>query len=147
MNPAISLPAADDVLRSRLVPINRRYPIADLERAAIEYRETTGRRVSIEWTMMHRVNDTDDQARLLASFAQRTRAHVNLIPLNPTPLTKETPSSNRRIAGFIRVLTDLGVRATVRDTRGTDIDAACGQLRANNHPVGTSTAVTVRARS
>ena len=145
VNLAISLHAANDELRSRLVPINRRYPLAELERAAIEYRETTGRRVSIEWTMIHEVNDTDDQARLLADFARRTRAHVNLIALNPTPLTEETPSSTNRIAGFLRVLDDLGVTATVRDTRGADIDAACGQLRAR-HEAGSPTAVTFKPR-
>jgi 23S rRNA (adenine2503-C2)-methyltransferase len=146
VNLAISLHAADDELRSRLVPINRRYPIAEVERAAIEYLEATGRRVSIEWTMMQGVNDTDDQARLLAAFAQRCRAHVNLIALNPTPLTEEVPSSKHRIAGFSRVLRDLRVEVTVRDTRGADINAACGQLRAKNHPVNTPTAVTVKPR-
>ena len=144
VNLAISLHAADDELRSRLIPINRRYPLAALEQAAIEYREAVGRRVSIEWTMIHGVNDTDEQARLLADFAQRTRAHVNLIALNPTPLTEETPSSKHRIAGFTRLLRELGVTATVRDTRGADINAACGQLRAKNHAVSTPTAVTFK---
>lgn len=132
LNLAISLHAADDDLRTSLVPINRRYPIADLIEAAIEYRETTGRRVSIEWTMMDGVNDTLDQARKLGDIARRMRAHVNLIPLNPTPLSTETASSKPVIRRFAETLSDLGVATTIRDTRGKDIDAACGQLRATS---------------
>ena len=130
VNLAISLHAADDELRSRLVPINRRYPLAELEQAAIDYRERTGRRVSIEWTMMDGVNDTADQAERLAAFAHSARAHVNLIALNPTPLSTERPSSALRIKQFVDILRGLGVNVTVRDTRGAGIDAACGQLRA-----------------
>ncbi|MGH8911992.1 MAG: 23S rRNA (adenine(2503)-C(2))-methyltransferase RlmN [Acidimicrobiia bacterium] len=134
VNLAISLHAADDDLRSRLVPMNRRYPIADLEQVAIEYARVTGRRVSIEWTMMDGVNDDIDQARRLADIARRMRAHVNLIALNPTPLSPEKPSSAPAIRRFLSILTDLGVTATIRDTRGRDIDAACGQLRAAARP-------------
>lgn len=132
LNLAISLHAADDRLRSRLVPLNRRYPIADLEEAAVDYAERTGRRVSIEWTMMEGVNDTVEQARLLADTARRMRAHVNLIPLNRTPLSPEQPSDEEDIDRFVAVLRSLHVNVTVRDTRGADIDAACGQLRAAN---------------
>lgn len=132
INLAISLHAADDDLRSRLVPINRRYPIAELEKAAIEYFEKTGRRVSIEWTMMEGVNDSVGQARRLGDIARRIRAHVNLIALNPTPLSPQRPSSQDTIGQFVSVLRDLGVNATIRDTRGRDIDAACGQLRARS---------------
>jgi 23S rRNA (adenine2503-C2)-methyltransferase len=132
VNLAISLHAADDDLRSKLVPINRRYPIAELERAATEYFERTGRRVSIEWTMMEGVNDSVEQARRLADIARRVRAHVNLIALNPTPLSPEQPSPKETIQRFASVLHDLGVNATVRNTRGQDIDAACGQLRARH---------------
>lgn len=133
---AISLHAADDELRSSLVPINRRYPIEKLEEAAWNYFEKKGRRLSIEWTMMDGVNDTDDQARKLAAVAKRLRAHVNLIALNPTPLSEERSSSRLHIAEFARVLESLGVNVTIRDTRGKDIDAACGQLRimAGNSP-------------
>jgi 23S rRNA (adenine2503-C2)-methyltransferase len=126
---AISLHAADDDLRSTLVPINKRYPLEELEAAAADYFRQKRRRVSIEWTMMDGVNDTSDQAAKLAAIATRLRAHVNLIALNPTPLTKETASSERRIAGFARELSSRGVNVTIRDTRGRDIDAACGQLR------------------
>lgn len=130
VNLAVSLHAADDDLRNRLVPINRRYPLAEVERAAAEYFQKKGRRVSIEWTMIDGVNDADDQAMKLAPIARRLRAHVNLIAMNPTPLTDSHPSSQHRIAGFVSVLEEQGVNVTIRDTRGTDIDAACGQLRA-----------------
>jgi 23S rRNA (adenine2503-C2)-methyltransferase len=126
---AISLHAADDELRSSLVPINKRYPIADLESAAWHYFETKGRRLSIEWTMMDGVNDTFDQADKLASIALRLRAHVNLIALNPTPLSDEQPTSRLHIEEFAAALKAKDVTVTIRDTRGSDIDAACGQLR------------------
>jgi 23S rRNA (adenine2503-C2)-methyltransferase len=126
---AISLHAADDELRNTLVPINRRYPLADLEAAAAAYFDKKRRRISIEWTMMDGVNDTEDQAAKLAAIARRLRAHVNLIALNPTPLTREKASSETAIGQFSRELARRGVNVTVRDTRGRNIDAACGQLR------------------
>jgi len=126
---AVSLHAADDELRSTLVPINRRYPLQELEAAAAEYFQKKRRRLSIEWTMIAGVNDTSEQAVKLAAIATRLRAHVNLIALNPTPLTRETASSDSRIKAFARELGQRGVNVTVRDTRGRDIDAACGQLR------------------
>ena len=126
---AISLHAADDELRTSLVPINKRYPIEMLEDAAWQYFEAKGRRISIEWTMMDGVNDNADQAKKLAAIAKRLRAHVNLIALNPTPLSEERPSSQLHIEEFARILKSLRVNVTVRDTRGRDIDAACGQLR------------------
>jgi 23S rRNA (adenine2503-C2)-methyltransferase len=129
VNLAVSLHAADDELRDTLVPINKRYPLAEVEAAAAEFFERKRRRLSIEWTMMAGVNDTDEQAEKLAAIATRLRAHVNLIALNPTPLTKETASSGSEIKRFARVLRERGVNVTVRDTRGRDIDAACGQLR------------------
>ncbi len=132
INLAISLHAADDELRTSLVPINKRYPIADLEEAATFYRETTGRRVSVEWTMMDGVNDNLDQADKLAGIAHRILAHVNLIALNPTPLSEERASTKLHIEQFAAALKQRGVNVTVRDTRGKDIDAACGQLRARS---------------
>ncbi len=126
---AISLHAADDELRSKLVPINRRYPLHELEEAAAEYFRVKRRRLSIEWTMMDGVNDTPEQAVALAAIATRLRAHVNLIALNPTPLTEERASSKARIDQFAHHLERRGVNVTIRDTRGADIDAACGQLR------------------
>jgi 23S rRNA (adenine2503-C2)-methyltransferase len=134
VNLAVSLHAADDDLRSRLVPLNRRYPLAEVEAAAAHYFERKRRRVSLEWTMIDGVNDGEDQARLLVPIARRLHAHVNLIPLNPTPLSPMRPSGADRIASFVGVLRAGRVNVTVRDTRGTDIDAACGQLRALDVP-------------
>ena len=126
---AVSLHAADDDLRSSLVPINRRYPLKELEAAAASYFEKKRRRLSIEWTMMDGVNDTRDQAGKLAAIARRLRAHVNLIALNPTPLTERRASSGTAIHTFARELRRQGANVTIRDTRGRSIDAACGQLR------------------
>ena len=129
VNLAISLHAADDELRSRLVPVNRRYPIAELITAAEEYFDAKRRRVSIEWTLMAGRNDTADQARKLAAIAHRLRAHVNVINLNPTPGTSDRPSDAAHLQAFMAALRAEGVNVTLRDTRGQDIDAACGQLR------------------
>ncbi|HEX6286521.1 MAG TPA: 23S rRNA (adenine(2503)-C(2))-methyltransferase RlmN [Acidimicrobiia bacterium] len=126
---AVSLHAADDELRSSLVPMNKRYPIAELEKAAWEYFERKGRRLSIEWTMMDGVNDTIDQADKLAAIANRLQAHVNLIALNPTPLSDARASTRLHIEEFAEALEKRGVNVTIRDTRGREIDAACGQLR------------------
>ena len=133
--------AADDELRSNLVPLNQQYPLDQVEAAAAEFFAAKHRRLSIEWTMIDGVNDSDDQADKLAAIANRLRAHVNLIALNPTPLTPDRPSSRARIEGFLAVLRRRGVNTTLRDTRGRDIDAACGQLRvrtAKTKPPATS---------
>jgi 23S rRNA (adenine2503-C2)-methyltransferase len=126
---AVSLHAADDELRNALVPVNRLWPLAELERAVVAWREATRRRPSIEWAMIAETNDDDDQARRLAAIAQHLGAHVNLIPLNPTPGWPSRPSPPGRIAAFASVLRRAGVNVTVRDTRGREIEAACGQLR------------------
>ena len=120
-----------DELRSELVPVNRRHPIADLVAACQLFRERTGRRVSLEWAMIDGVNDTDRDAVELAEVARSALAHVNLIPLNPTPGWPTVGSSPERVAAFADRLRSRGVNATVRDNRGTDIDAACGQLAAS----------------
>jgi 23S rRNA (adenine2503-C2)-methyltransferase len=130
LNLAVSLHAADDDLRDSLVPINKRYPLADVEAAAANYFERKGRRVSIEWTLIDAVNDSVEQATMLASIARRLHAHVNVIPLNATPLSEDQPSRKAQIQAFVGRLRSLEVNVTVRDTRGADIDAACGQLRA-----------------
>jgi 23S rRNA (adenine2503-C2)-methyltransferase len=127
---AVSLHAADDGLRSRLIPLNDRYPLDEVVAAAEYFFGVTGRRVSIEWTLMADVNDTDEQADALAPIAQRLNAHVNVIPMNPTPLAAERPSSDDRVVAFVDRLGLYGVNATVRTIRGQSIDAACGQLRA-----------------
>jgi 23S rRNA (adenine2503-C2)-methyltransferase len=126
---AVSLHGADDETRSALVPLNDRYPLDEVVAAAEAYFAAKGRRLSIEWTMIDGANDSDDQARKLASVARRLRAHVNLIPLNATPLSTDRPSSSGRIKRFMSILEGEGANVTLRDTRGADIDAACGQLR------------------
>ncbi len=132
VNLAVSLHAANDQLRNQLVPINRRYPIGNLLDACAEYLRVKNRRVSFEWAMIDTVNDRDVDARELAHLCRRLQpsAHVNLIPLNPTPgyPTRGTPLG--RVHEFRDLLDELGVNATVRRNRGTDIDAACGQLAA-----------------
>ncbi len=137
---AVSLHAADDDLRSELVPVNRLWPLAELERAVGDWRARTGRRPSIEWTMIEGVNDGDDQARRLAPRARNMHAHVNLIPMNPTPHSAYRPSPAPRIRAFADALREHDVAVTVRDTRGREIDAACGQLHweaaPTDHPVG-----------
>jgi 23S rRNA (adenine2503-C2)-methyltransferase len=135
---ALSLHAADDELRETLVPLNRRYPIDDLIAAAAEYRRRKGRRVSLEWTLMEGVNDSDLQARRLASIARELDAHVNVIALNPTPLSTDRPPSAERSRRFVAEVAAAGANVTLRDTRGQDIDAACGQLRvrAAQGPIG-----------
>lgn len=126
---AVSLHAGDDELRTELVPVNRLWPLAEVEEAVRDWRDRTRRRPSIEWTMMDGVNDDDRQARLLRGIAGRLRAHVNLIPLNPTPGSDWRPTPRGRIEDFAAVVRDAGVSVTVRDTRGREIEAACGQLR------------------
>lgn len=132
VNLAVSLHAADDDLRNELVPINRKYPLQDLMAACANYFAATRRRVSFEWAMIHDVNDRISDAQALAKLAQPLRAHINLIPLNPTPGYAVRGSSGNRVRAFREELERLGVNVTVRDTRGTDIDAACGQLRAGH---------------
>jgi 23S rRNA (adenine2503-C2)-methyltransferase len=125
---AVSFHAASDELRDQLVPPNRRSPLARLEEAIAGWRAATRRRPSIEWALIDHVNDTDDQAELLAPIARRLGAHVNLIPLNPTPGYPVVGSSPARIRRLVSVLELARVNVTVRDTRGRTIDAACGQL-------------------
>ena len=146
VNLAVSLHAANDELRDELVPVNRRYPIDALLDACTDYLRATRRRVSFEWAMIDGVNDRPGDAAELAALCRRLRpsAHVNLIPLNPTPgyPTRGTPLP--RVHEFRATLEALGVNATVRQNRGTDIDAACGQLAAGQ-PV-TLTPTSRRAR-
>jgi 23S rRNA (adenine2503-C2)-methyltransferase len=126
---AVSLHAADDHLRTSLVPLNKRYPLRDVVAAAAYYFERTGRRISIEWTLMAGINDTEEQADKLSDIARGLRAHVNVIALNPTPLTPQRAPGQQSISRFMDALRNRGAHATFRETRGRDIDAACGQLR------------------
>ncbi|HVE93101.1 MAG TPA: 23S rRNA (adenine(2503)-C(2))-methyltransferase RlmN [Actinomycetota bacterium] len=123
---ALSLHAPDDETRSSLVPVNRRWPVSECLQAAREFRDAHGRRVSIEYALIADVNDRTWQAEQLASLLKGTDLHVNLIPLNPTP-GYGVPGSTR-VEAFAEELKAGGVNVTVRDTRGRDIDAACGQL-------------------
>jgi 23S rRNA (adenine2503-C2)-methyltransferase len=130
INLAVSLHAANDALRDEMVPINKRYPLAELMDACADYLAAKGRRLSFEWALIAGVNDRGRDAQELAALARPLGAHVNLIPLNPTPgyATPGTPPEGVR--RFRDALGALGVNATVRQNRGTEIDAACGQLRA-----------------
>ena len=128
VNLAVSLHAANDALRDELVPINRRYPLEMLVEACEAYLAAKGRRLSIEWALIVGVNDRPTDAGELAAIARRLRAHVNLIPLNPTPGWPTKGTAPAGVRSFRDRLVDLGVNATVRQNRGTDIDAACGQL-------------------
>ncbi len=132
VNLAVSMHAANDELRDELVPINKRYPIGELMQACRDYLEVKNRRISFEWAMISGVNDRDSDARELADLCRelRPRAHVNLIPLNPTPGYPTVGSSLERVHEFRDLLESFGANATVRQNRGTEIDAACGQLAA-----------------
>jgi 23S rRNA (adenine2503-C2)-methyltransferase len=126
---AVSLHAPNDELRSRLMPVNRRWPIAEVLDAADHYAGATGRRPSYEYTLMAGVNDSDALADELARLLRGRLCHVNLIPLNPTTdAALHAPSAQRALA-FERRLRAAGIAATIRVNRGRDIRAACGQLR------------------
>jgi 23S rRNA (adenine2503-C2)-methyltransferase len=129
VNLAVSLHSTIPSERSKLVPINDRYPIEAVVEAAGEYYTTKGRRVSLEWTLIEDENDSDEEAIGLAGIARRIHAHVNVIALNPTPLSDDRPPDSDRVRRFIGTLRREGANVTLRDTRGQDIDAACGQLR------------------
>ena len=132
VNLAVSLHAARDALRDELVPINKRYPLADLMEVCAEYLSKKNRRISFEWAMIEGVNDQPRDARELARLCLRLRpsAHVNLIPLNPTPGYATRGTSPQGVRDFAAELEELRVNVTIRRNRGTSIDAACGQLAA-----------------
>jgi 23S rRNA (adenine2503-C2)-methyltransferase len=130
VNLAVSLHAANDTLRDELVPINRRYPLDVLVEACAQYLAAKNRRLSFEWALIAGVNDRSTDAQELAAITRPLRAHVNLIPLNPTPGYATVGARPEVVGRFRDELADLGVNVTVRRNRGTDIDAACGQLRA-----------------
>lgn len=128
---AISLHTPDDELRDSLVPINNRFPVREILAAADAYEKKTGRRYSIEYALIRDINDQAWRADLLGRLLKNRAAHVNLIPLNPTPGSKWTASRREDEAEFVRILESYGVPVTVRDTRGREIDGACGQLAAS----------------
>jgi 23S rRNA (adenine2503-C2)-methyltransferase len=125
---AISLHAARDELRDVLVPINRKYPVADLVAAAQMYAGKTGRRVSYEWVLLAGVNDTERDASELGRLLRGKLAHVNLIPFNPVDDTPYHAPDRAGVRRFRELLQAQGLNVTVRDTRGREADAACGQL-------------------
>jgi len=134
MRLAISLHAANDNLRSRLIPLNRTAPLAELMRATRYYVATTGRRPSFEWVLLDGVNDSLKDARELAGLIEGIPASVNLIPYNPVPGVSYQPSPRKKCQVFLDALAQAGITATLRRERGVDIDAACGQLRSRNLP-------------
>ena len=131
---AVSLHAPDDELRDTLVPVNRRWKVAEVLAAAWDYVAVTHRRVSIEYALIRDINDQAWRADLLGSLLAGRLAHVNLIPLNPTPGSVWTASRPAAQREFVRRLEAHGVPVTVRDTRGREIDGACGQLAASARP-------------
>ena len=128
---AVSLHTPDDELRDTLVPINQRFKVREILAAADSYEKTTGRRYSIEYALIRDINDQSWRADLLGKLLKNRNAHVNLIPLNPTPGSKWTASRPEDEREFVRVLESYGVPVTVRDTRGREIEGACGQLAAS----------------
>jgi 23S rRNA (adenine2503-C2)-methyltransferase len=127
---AVSLHAPDDEARDELVPVNRRWKIAEVLDAAWDYAAASGRRVSIEYALIRDINDQPWRADLLGELLAGRLVHVNLIPLNPTPGSKWTASRPGVQEEFVSRIAAHGVAVTVRDTRGREIDGACGQLAA-----------------
>ena len=126
---SISLHAPNDEMRSKMMPVNDAYPVAQLIAACRRYQQTTGRRVSFEYSMVRGVNDSPATARELASLIRGMGAHVNLIPINPVDGSPYSATDAENVKRFQALLTELGVNATVRRRLGSDISAACGQLR------------------
>ncbi len=140
VNLAISLHAPDDALRSSMIPVNRKYPIAAIVGAARAHAERTGRRTSYEYVLLQGVNDSPEQAQRLATVVGRHLSHINLIPMNPIDGSSLAPPSKSRAQAFQSILQTAGISTTIRATRGLDIDAACGQLRARQLQTATSPA-------
>lgn len=133
---SISLHAPNDEIRSRIMPISRRYSVAELMVAVNEYALTTKRRVTIEYAMINGVNDSPEHAKELANLLRGKLVAVNLIPLNPVPESGLERSTPDRIERFEEMLKVRRITVTVRREMGTDIDAACGQLRQRNEEGG-----------
>ena len=129
VNLAISLHAANDEMRSEIMPVNRTYPMDVLLTACREYTEKTSRRITFEYTLVKGVNDSTEHARMLASRLHGMLCHVNLIPLNKVEETGYDTTERGAVLKFQKVLNENGIPATIRRELGDDIDAACGQLR------------------
>lgn len=128
INLAISLHASGDEARSAVMPVNRRYPIADLIAACRDYVTETGRRITFEWALIHGVNDTPAEAAKLAGLLKGLLCHVNAIPLNPTEGFDGKSTTQTRAEAFRQILENAGIPCTIRIRRGIDIQAGCGQL-------------------
>ena len=127
---ALSLHAPDDELRDQLVPINHRWPVAEVMAAADAYASATGRRYSVEYALIRDVNDQPERATALGEVLAGRLTHLNVIPLNPTPGSPWTAADPHVEQQFVSIVRSAGVAVTVRDTRGREIDGACGQLAA-----------------
>ena len=130
VNLAVSLHTVDEALRNRLVPINQRYPVADIVRVCRAYVEKTHRRVTFEIALIAGVNDSDSQARQVADALRGVLCHVTIIPFNPIANSSWRPSLSDRVQSFAHIIESAGFPVTIRQSRGADIQAACGQLRA-----------------
>jgi 23S rRNA (adenine2503-C2)-methyltransferase len=128
VNLAVSLHAANDELRTSMMPVNRKYPIADLIQACRDYVDQTGRRITFEWALINGVNDRDVDATELASLLKGMICHVNIIPLNPTTKFSGQATTRERALAFQSILESKGIPCTIRLRRGIDIQAGCGQL-------------------
>ncbi len=129
VNLAVSLHAATEDERKRIVPISDRWPLSEVMESCREYVEKRRRRIFFEWALMAGINDSDRQAHALGRLLEGIESHVNLIPVNPTNGFDSAPSDNERARGFQTVLSRYGIPSTVRQKRGIDIYAGCGQLR------------------
>ncbi len=133
INLALSLHAADDQLRSTIVPVNSKYNISTLMRACDEYLEITKRRITIEWALIDGVNDTVEQARKLVDLIKGKLFHVNLIQLNPVDHYSGKPTQDQNAKDFQNIVEAAGITCTIRLRRGIDIQAGCGQLASNSN--------------
>jgi 23S rRNA (adenine2503-C2)-methyltransferase len=128
INLAVSLHAADDNLRSSMLPVNRKYPIVQVLEACRDYVEQTHRRITFEWALINNINDTPEQAARLAGLLKGLLCHVNVIPLNPTHQYEGKATTRERALAFQAILEQHGIPCTIRLRRGIDIQAGCGQL-------------------
>jgi 23S rRNA (adenine2503-C2)-methyltransferase len=126
---ALSIHAADDETRNRIVPLNRRWPLDDLMSAMDDYSTLVNRRMTLEYVLLADANMTPEHADRLALLARRYGAHINLIPFNPVSETPHTRPTTTQVDAFVARVTEAGGHCTVRGQRGADIDAACGQLK------------------
>ncbi len=129
VNLAVSLSATTDAVRDQIMPINRRWPIAELLKACREYPLPNRRRLTFEYVMLDGVNDSREDAKRLVTLLRGVRCKINLIPFNTAPDLPDRPSPRERVEVFQRILHDAGLTATIRESRGWDISAACGMLR------------------